>query len=41
VKPRRLDPDQYFVIGDNRSMAQEQHEFGAIRAERIIGKVVW
>lgn len=41
LKPRRLDSDQYFVIGDNRSMAQEQHEFGAIRAERIIGKVIW
>lgn len=39
--PRKLGPDQYFVIGDNRSMAQEQHEFGAIDANRVVGKVVW
>jgi len=39
--PRSLGPREYFVIGDNRSMAQEQHEFGVIQAERIVGKVVW
>lgn len=37
----QLKPNQYFVIGDNRSMAQEQHEFGAIEGSRIVGKVVW
>jgi len=35
-----LGPAQYFVVGDNRSMAQEQHEFGVIDGERILGKVV-
>ncbi|MGE3312248.1 MAG: signal peptidase I [Limisphaerales bacterium] len=38
---QRLGPDQYFVIGDNRSMAQEQHEFGVIQRRRIAGKVIW
>lgn len=38
--PRRLESDQYFVVGDNRSMPQEQHEFGVIRAERLVGKVL-
>lgn len=41
MKPRRLESDQYFVVGDNRSMFQEQHEFGVVRGERIIGKVIW
>ena len=39
-KPYRLKSDQYFVIGDNRSMDQEQHEFGAIERSRIVGKVI-
>lgn len=41
LPPRLLEPDQYLVIGDNRSMPQEQHEFGVIRTERIVGKVLW
>lgn len=39
--PRTLRPDQYFVIGDNRSMREDQHEFGAIDGARIVGKVIW
>lgn len=39
--PRRLDSNQFFVVGDNRTMSQEQHEFGAIDRSRIVGKVVW
>ena len=39
--PKILGTNQFFVIGDNRSMTQEQHEFGAIDGDRIIGKVVW
>lgn len=38
---RILGPGQYFVVGDNRSMNQEQHEFGAIDGARIVGKVIW
>ncbi|MCC6234831.1 MAG: signal peptidase I [Verrucomicrobiales bacterium] len=37
---RTLGPSEYYVIGDNRDMTLEQHELGAIEAERIVGKVV-
>lgn len=40
-RPRRLEPDQYFIVGDNRSMSAEQHEFGAVERARIIGRLVW
>ena len=36
-----LGPDEYFVVGDNRGMSQGNHQFGAIRKERILGKVVF
>lgn len=36
----QLGETQYFVVGDNRTMAQEQHEFGVIEGERILGKVI-
>lgn len=39
--PRPLGPDEYYVIGDNRFMDIWQHDFGAIEARRIVGKVVW
>ncbi len=39
--PRRLESGQYFVVGDNRSMPQEQHEFGAIERRRLVGRVIW
>lgn len=39
--PLKLGPDEYYLIGDNRSMAKEQHEFGRVDGRRILGKVVW
>lgn len=33
-------PDQYFVVGDNRSMAFDLHEKGRPERERIIGKIL-
>lgn len=39
-RPRKLEEGQYFIVGDNRSMAQEQHEFGIVERSRIVGKVV-
>jgi signal peptidase I len=39
--PRQLGPDEYFVIGDNRSMPQESHDFGRVEARRIVGKLIW
>jgi len=35
-----LGPDQYFVVGDNRSMPIEDHTMGETRRERIVGKVL-
>ncbi|MGE0359689.1 MAG: signal peptidase I [Vicinamibacterales bacterium] len=37
----RLDPDQYFVVGDNRGMPMEQHTMGTVSGRRLIGPVVW
>ncbi len=36
-----LGSQEYFVIGDNRSMPMSQHTFGRVNAERILGKVIW
>ena len=36
-----LGPDDYFVVGDNRGMAQEQHEFGTVPRERIVGRLLF
>ncbi len=40
MPPRRLGPGQYFVVGDNRSMPMEFHEFGVAARERILGKIL-
>jgi signal peptidase I len=39
-RPRKLGPDEYFVVGDNRSMHIDDHEHGAAKRERILGKVL-
>lgn len=36
----QLGPDEYYVVGDNRSMPYELHEKGAARRERIVGRVL-
>ncbi len=38
--PRKLGARQYFVVGDNRSMGMEFHEFGVAARERILGKIL-
>lgn len=40
-KPVLCGPDQYFVVGDNRSMPEENHVFGRAKAELIAGKVIF
>lgn len=37
----RLGQGEYFVIGDNRGMRQELHDFGRVSRPRIRGKVVF
>ena len=38
--PRRLGVGEYFVVGDNRSMPIEHHEFGVATRDRIVGKIL-
>jgi signal peptidase I len=36
--PDTLGPDQYYVVGDNRSMPPEYHTHGKCERSRIVGK---
>jgi signal peptidase I len=39
-KPKTLGPDRYYVVGDNRSMAERDHDEGITQGERIVGKIL-
>lgn len=39
--PTPLSEDEYFVVGDNRSMPINHHTHGATRRHRILGKIVF
>jgi signal peptidase I len=41
LKEMKLGDDEYLVIGDNRGMAMEQHEFGRAYRNQIVGKALW
>ena len=36
----KLDPHQYFVLGDNRSFSHDSREFGAVPRSAIFGRVI-
>ena len=36
-----LAPREYFVIGDNRGMSAGEHDFGRVRADKILGKLIF
>lgn len=38
--PTTLGPDEYYVVGDNRTMAVEWHYKGACKRSQIIGKAL-
>ncbi|MGO8838826.1 MAG: signal peptidase I [Limisphaerales bacterium] len=38
--PVKVGPDEYFVVGDNRTMPWEGHVFGRALRSQIIGKVI-
>ena len=40
LKPRKVSPGHYYVVGDNRSMPIYQHKFGEIRQERVEGALL-
>ena len=41
VSALTLGRDEYFVIGDNRAMTAENHDFGRATRERIVGKMLF
>jgi signal peptidase I len=38
--PKRLGPNEYYVVGDNRSMEFEQHMKGIADRDRIMGRIL-
>jgi signal peptidase I len=38
---KTLDPDEYFIVGDNRTMRWQDHMFGVVERYRIVGKVLF
>ncbi len=38
---RVLTTEEYFVIGDNRRQPLEQHLFGRVYGQQIVGRVLW
>ena len=41
LAPRRVDPGHVYVIGDNRSVPIDVHQFGQTPLNRIIGAPLW
>jgi len=40
LPPKRLGPDEYYFVGDNRSMPAVDHTQGVAARPRIVGKVL-
>lgn len=40
LPPRLLGSDEYYFVGDNRSMPAADHEKGVAKRDRIVGKVL-
>jgi signal peptidase I len=41
TKPVTMKADEYYLIGDNRGMPQENHDFGRGSRRKIVGKASW
>ena len=41
LPPRIVPPGEVYVIGDNRAMPINDHHFGHVRANRIVGAPLW
>ncbi len=39
--PRKIAANTFYVIGDNRSVPLQRHQFGAVTPNRILGKMIW
>ena len=40
LPPEKLGPNEYFVVGDNRTMPPQYHEHGIASRDRIMGKLI-
>lgn len=40
LSPVKLGTDEYFVVGDNRTMPPQYHEHGVASRDRILGKLL-
>ena len=38
--PVKLGPDEYFAVGDNRTMPWQAHKFGRVGRDHIVGKAI-
>lgn len=41
LPPRRVRPNKVYVVGDNRGVPMDNHYFGQVAVNRIIGGVPW
>lgn len=41
LSPRVVAPGKVYVVGDNRGVPMEQHHFGQVEQERIVGGALW
>src|ERR1700677_1162421 len=40
LPPKTLSADEYFIVGDNRTMRWQDHTFGVVERWRIVGKAL-
>ena len=40
LPPKKLGMDEYFIVGDNRTMRWQDHTFGKAERYRIVGKIL-
>jgi signal peptidase I len=40
LPPVQLGPHEYFIVGDNRTMRWQDHYFGKVDRDRIVGKML-
>ena len=38
--PVKLGPDEYFAVGDNRTMPWQMHKLGRVERDHIVGKAI-
>lgn len=41
LPPRKVEPGHLYLVGDNRSMPMENHDFGQTSMYRIVGAPLW